>query len=169
MNRESIERFVESWGSMGVLWGINRSMACVHALLLASEQPLGLDDISERLEISRGNTSMCLKELRSWGVIRRVNRRGERKDYYRPEADVWTMLFRIAAQRKRREFDPALEAVRTALEGFAGEGGPVHRRLDEMEKLLGTMDGILIRLLADQDVSRAMLRFLSTQVGEQRG
>ena len=66
---DDLERFIESWGSMGVLWGINRSMARIHALIITSDDPVDLDTVSEELNISRGNASMCLKELRNWGVI----------------------------------------------------------------------------------------------------
>jgi DNA-binding transcriptional regulator GbsR (MarR family) len=165
MEKPALDRFVESWGSMGVLWGINRSMARVHALLLVSEEPLGLDDLAERLQISRGNVSMCLKELRSWGVIRRTHRPGERRDYYLPESDAWSMLFRIASERKKREYDPALAAIREALDEADLGGEEVRRRLRALEELLGTMDRVLVRLLANEEVSRAMLTFLTAQVG----
>ncbi len=164
MDARTVERFVESWGSMGVLWGINRSMARIHALLLASEEPLGLDEIATRLQISRGNTSMCLKELRSWEVIQRVHLPGDRKDYYVSESDVWSMLFRIAAERKRREFDPALASVRDALASSEDDGGPVLERLQQMEELLGTMDRVGTQFLGNEATSRAMLQFLTGQI-----
>jgi DNA-binding transcriptional regulator GbsR (MarR family) len=164
LRSEDLDRFVETWGSMGMLWGINRTMARIHALLLANAHPLSLDEIAERLEISRGNASMSLKELRSWGVIRRVHRRGERKDYYVPESDAWAIVFRIATERKKREFDPALQALRRALESAPGADDEVHKRLAGIESLLATLDHILGRVLADQEISRAMLRFMSAQV-----
>jgi DNA-binding transcriptional regulator GbsR (MarR family) len=164
MDSQTVDRFVESWGSMGVLWGINRSMARIHALLIASAEPLGLDEIATRLQISRGNTSMCLKELRSWEVIQRVHMPGDRKDYYVSESDVWSMLFRIAAERKRREFDPALGSVRDALADSEDDGGPVRERLQQMESLLGTMDRVANQFLANERTSRGMLQFLTGQI-----
>ena len=167
MDEATQAEFIESWGSMGMLWGINRSMARIHALLLVSEKPLGLDEIAARLEISRGNTSMSLKDLRAWGVIRRVHHSGERRDLYVPESDAWKVVFRIAAERKRREFDPALQAVGRALAG-ADEEGEVQARLRDLDQLLGAVDRILTRLLADAGMSQTILRFLTTQVSGRR-
>ena len=164
MNTDASAKFVESWGSMGALWGINRSMARIHALLLATKEPLGLEEITERLEISRGNASMCLKELRHWGVIRRVHLTGERRDYYIAETDVWSMLFRIASERKKREFDPALSALREVLESTESEDDLVKERLGELEEILRAADRLLLRFLASEEASRAMLKFLSAQV-----
>jgi DNA-binding transcriptional regulator GbsR (MarR family) len=155
--------FVESWGSMGSLWGINRSMARVHALLLATKEPLGLEEIASDLRISRGNTSMCLKELRSWGVVRRVHLTGERKDYYIAETDLWSMAFRIASERKKREFDPAVEALRKLLASTGKEDEIVRERLGELEELLASVDRVLQRFLADEGASRAMLKFLAVK------
>lgn len=164
MNTNASAKFVESWGSMGALWGINRSMARIHALLLATKEPLGLEEITEQLEISRGNASMCLKELRHWGVIRRVHLTGERRDYYIAETDVWSMLFRIASERKKREFDPALSALREVLESIESEDDLVKERLGELEEILRAADRLLQRFLASEKASRAMLKFLSAQV-----
>jgi DNA-binding transcriptional regulator GbsR (MarR family) len=156
--------FVESWGSMGALWGINRSMARIHALLLATREPLGLEEISEELEISRGNASTCLKELRHWGVIRRIHLTGERRDYYIAETDVWSMLFGIASERKKREFDPALLALRKAMESTEEGDDLVRERLGELEEILRAIERLLQRFLASEDASRAMLKFFSAQV-----
>jgi len=92
LSREEEDRFIESWGSMGVLWGINRSMARIHALLVTMDEPVDLDQVAQRLNISKGNVSMCLKELRNWGVIQRVNISGDRRDYYVVESDVWRIV-----------------------------------------------------------------------------
>lgn len=162
MKSEALKRWVDTWGAMGVLWGINRSMARVHALLIGADDALTLDDIAETLGISRGNASMCLKELRGWRVIHRVHRVGDRRDFYEPEGDVWRMFFRIAAERKRREFDPALAAVREAL-GSAGVAlsEPVRRRLEDLEQLLNLLDRLGERLLQGEDAVRPLLRLVS--------
>ena len=156
--------FVESWGSMGALWGINRSMARIHALLLATREPLGLEEITKELEISRGNASVCLKELRHWGVIRRVHLTGERRDFYIAETDVWSMLFRIASERKKREFDPALSALREAMQTTDEGDDLIQERLGELEEILRAIERLLQRFLASEDASRAMLKFLSARV-----
>ncbi|MBT3224225.1 MAG: ArsR family transcriptional regulator [Proteobacteria bacterium] len=146
---------------MGVLWGINRSMARVHALLIVSHEPIGLEEVCEELEISRGNASMCLKELRNWGVARRVHISGDRRDYYVTESDVWSMFFKILVQRKKREFDPALQTVREALTTLDDStNSDVGARLSQMEDLLSTIDSVTERFLIDEGSSRSMLRFL---------
>ncbi len=164
MDDKARANFVESWGSMGALWGINRSMARIHALLLATREPLGLEEITEQLEMSRGNASMCLKELRHWGVIRRIHLTGERRDFYIAETDVWSMLFRIASERKKREFDPALAALREVMESTEPGDDLVKERLGELEEILRAFDRLLQRFLASEEASRGMLNFFSTRV-----
>ena len=155
------ERFIETWGSMGVLWGINRSMARIHAFLITSDEPAGLDTIAESLKISRGNASMCLKELRHWGVIRRVHSPGERRDFYVAEPDAFKMFYLIGQERKKREFDPALSSVRLLLsEGVPGKDKGVRARLRGLERLLTTIDKILNKCLEDEKMTRAVLNIL---------
>lgn len=154
------QRFVEAWGAMGSLWGINRSVARVHALLMASEEPISLDEIAERLQISKGNASMSLRELRNFGVVRQVEVPGDRRDFYVTEPDVWTMFFRILGERKRREFDPALRAIR-GLVGEANATGAVRGRLEQMADLLTTVEGVVNRFLQDPQSSRSALAFVA--------
>jgi DNA-binding transcriptional regulator GbsR (MarR family) len=104
--------FIRRWGEMGQTWGINRTMAEIHALLYITAQPLCTDDVMERLHISRGNASMSLRALCEWGIIRRLHKRGERREYFESLSDVWEMFSIIAAERKRREMDPVLETIR---------------------------------------------------------
>jgi len=161
VDSEERDRFVESWGSMGILWGINRSMARIHALLLISEKPVDAEAIGESLNISRGNVSMCLKELRNWGVVQRVNLSGERKDYYQTEPDTWNMLYRIAVGRKTREFDPALHALRHLMaETDTSSSKNVHERLTQIEEILTTLDHVIARFLESESGSKTMLDFI---------
>jgi DNA-binding transcriptional regulator GbsR (MarR family) len=156
-----IEQFIESWGSLGVLWGINRSMARIHAFLLTSEDPTDLDAIAESLQISRGNASMCLKELRNWGIIQRVHSAGDRRDYYVAEPDALKMFFEIGRERKKREFDPALHAVRLLLaEGDTEKQMTVHRRLTGIERMMTTIDRIMNKVLEDERMTKAVLNIL---------
>ncbi|WP_242337448.1 MULTISPECIES: GbsR/MarR family transcriptional regulator [Anaeromyxobacter] len=157
---ETVQRFVEAWGAMGSLWGINRSVARVHALLMATEEPLALEEIAERLQISKGNASMSLRELRTFGVVRQVEVAGERRDFYVTEPDVWLMFFRILKERKRREFDPALEAIH-ALVDAPGATGAVRGRLEQMADLLTTVEGVVNRFLQDPQSSRSALAFIA--------
>src|SRR3981081_1863682 len=104
--------FIRRWGEMGATWGINRTMAEIHALLYIVGLPLCTDDVMDRLNISRGNASMSLRALCAWGIIRRLHKRGERREYFESLTDVWEMFSIIAAERKRREMDPVLETIK---------------------------------------------------------
>ncbi len=105
------DRFIACWGKMGSAWGISRTMAEVHALLFISGEPLCTDDIMERLEISRGNASMSLRALLEWGVVARAHRRGDRKEYFTAEQDVWAMFRAVVRERMKREADPTLASL----------------------------------------------------------
>ena len=110
--RVTQDLFIRRWGEMGQTWGINRTMAEIHALLYIMGQPCCTDDVMERLNISRGNASMSLRGLCDWGIIRRLHKRGERREYFESLTDVWEIFSIIAAERKRREMDPVLETIR---------------------------------------------------------
>ncbi len=163
-NGQAIDNFIESWGAMGSIWGINTSTGRIHALLMTSTTPLSLDDISTRLKISRGNASMCLKELRSWAVIDLIKEPGDRRDYYASKSDVRKMFLAIARERKRREFDPLVEMVQTTLRELKEETGDredeVQTRLEQMEELLTTIKSIGDRLLSDERTALASLPLL---------
>ena len=109
------ERFILHWGEMGSLWGINRTMAQIHALLFISPEPLSANDIMDELQISRGNVSMGLRELIAWGIVNRVHVKGERREFYTTEKDVWKMFRIIARERKRREVDPTIDVLRQSM------------------------------------------------------
>src|SRR3954447_15469626 len=110
--RTSQDLFIRRWGEMGQTWGINRTMAEIHALAYITGQPQCTDDVMERLNISRGNASMSLRALCDWGIIRRMHKRGERREFFESVGDVWEMFSIIAAERKRREMDPVLETIK---------------------------------------------------------
>jgi DNA-binding transcriptional regulator GbsR (MarR family) len=109
------DKFILHWGEQGSLWGINRTMAQVHALLFISENPLSANEIMDELQISRGNVSMALRELIAWGIVNRVHIKGERKEFYTTEKDVWTMFRIIARERKKREVDPTINILRESM------------------------------------------------------
>src|SRR5688572_13564246 len=110
--RTAQDLFIRRWGEMGQTWGINRTQAEIHALCYITAVPQCTDDVMERLNISRGNASMSLRALCDWGIIRRLHKRGERREYFESLTDVWEMFSIIAAERKRREMDPVLETIR---------------------------------------------------------
>src|SRR5437763_11086844 len=106
------DRFVDLWDTMSSLWGISPTMARIHGLLYLTGQAMSMDDIMARLAISRGNVSMNLSKLVEWGLVRRVHKRGDRREYYESLSDVWEMFTLVASQRKRREIDPILNTLR---------------------------------------------------------
>lgn len=149
-----VERFVVHWGEMGNAWGVNRSVAQIHALLYLSESPLTAEDIAERLGMARSNVSTSLRELLTWNLIRRVHAMGDRRDHYEAEADMFEMVRRIALGRKAREIDPALAVLRNcAAEAKADASVPagIRRRLSAMLDFTETVDrsfGEIMRLPA---------------------
>lgn len=162
MADNAVDGFVESWGAMGGLWGVNTSVARVHALLLATDRAWCLDEIAERLSISRSNVSTCLKELRGWGVIRKQIQPGDRREFWTSEPDVWKMLFSIVRERKKREFDPAFAAVGEALAQARSLASPLATgRLEQMEEMMNTMNVMAERVLSDEERAREMLSFLT--------
>ena len=117
----AIEQFVLHWGDLGGQWGVNRSVSQIHALLYVSEQPLTAEEIAGVLGIARSNVSNSLRELLGWDLVRRVPVRGDRREHFIAEADVWEMVRRIAAGRKAREFDPAIAVLRACVAETEGD------------------------------------------------
>jgi DNA-binding transcriptional regulator GbsR (MarR family) len=109
------QKFVLHWGEMGTRWGINRTVAQVHALLFLSEQPLPADEIADTLGIARSNTSTSLRELQNWGIVRVVHVLGDRRDHFESMQDVFAMFRAIARKRKKREIDPTVQVLRDCL------------------------------------------------------
>lgn len=103
---EAKDKFIRAWGKLGSSWGINRTMAQVHALLLVSPEPLSAEDIMSELKISRGNVNMNLRELMNWGLVEKEHVRGERREYFSAEKDIWKVAMQIAKERKKRELEP---------------------------------------------------------------
>jgi DNA-binding transcriptional regulator GbsR (MarR family) len=139
----TVEKFILHWGDMGGQWGVNRSVAQIHALLYLSERPLTAEEIADTLGIARSNVSNSLKELIVWKLIRRVPVLGDRRDRYEAETDIWQMVLRIAQGRKEREIDPAaaaLRACRAEAEGDSRVSPVARRRLAEMEEFVGTLN-----------------------------
>ncbi len=153
------DRFLLHWGEMGTRWGVNRTVAQVHALLFISAEPVSAPDIMAALTISRGNVSMALKELEGWGLVQRVLVKGERKEYYTTEKDVWALFRRVAAERKRREIDPTLGVLRECVIELddlpAGEGTYERQQLGQMLEFFEVGDEVFQRLEAQNP--RALL------------
>ncbi|WP_027380660.1 GbsR/MarR family transcriptional regulator [Chryseobacterium daeguense] len=105
---EAKEKYIQTWGTFATNWGINRTMAQVHALLLANGKPLSTDEVMEQLEISRGNANMNLRALMDWGIVKKEFVKGERKEYFVAEKDVWFLFKQITKERRKREIEPVI-------------------------------------------------------------
>ncbi len=155
------DRFIAVWGQMGSTWGVSRTMAEVHALLFIVGEPMCTDDVMERLAISRGNASMSLRALVDWGILARVHKRGDRKEYFQAEGDPWVILRAVVAERMKREMHPVLAGlaeIRDATEPGRAGGGAVdavqagriashNERLESMIEVLGLLSGLGEKLL----------------------
>lgn len=158
------DRFVRSWGEMASRWGINKTMARVHALLMISESPLSTDEVMERLAISRGNANMNLRGLLDWGLIRRVSLGSERKEYFESEKDVWNMCCRIARERKKREIEPVIGTLQECLKeaGSGKDAAAFRRRLTDLLELVNMLDFVLGKVAAQEknDVLPRVLKLM---------
>ncbi len=138
--KQAREEFIAQWGALGTQWGINRTMAQIHALLMTSPQPLCTDDVMQELEVSRGNAHTNLKELVNWGLIRMIVIKGERRDFYEAEKDVWQMFTIIARERKRREIEPALALLNKCAEETkdmkSAEAKAFHNQVKQLEEFV---------------------------------
>jgi DNA-binding transcriptional regulator GbsR (MarR family) len=134
------EKFILHWGEMGTKWGINRTVAQVHALLHVSGKPLNAEDITETLGVARSNVSTSLKELQGWGIVKVVHVMGDRRDHFESVHDVWTLFQIIMDERKRREMDPTVAALKECVEAARGENDELAtRRLAELAEFVETM------------------------------
>ncbi|MDX9910569.1 MAG: ArsR family transcriptional regulator [Phycisphaerales bacterium] len=143
--RDLQDRFVAAWGQMGSVWGISRTMAEVHALLYVTGQPLCTDDVMERLQISRGNASMSLRALLDWGIIARTHKRGDRKEYFVAEQDVWAMVRAILRERLKREVNPLLASLYEIREDAPRDGEAIaehNARLDALIEFFETAESL---------------------------
>lgn len=149
------QEFVDLWRRMSSLWGISPTMAEIHGLLFITGDVLTMDDIMERLKISRGNVSMNLSKLVEWGLVRRVHKRGDRRDHYESLHETWEMFVLVAEQRRRREIDPILNTLRQceaqlspgrlAEEAEAPATVGRRRRIQDLLALLSLMDTLVSR------------------------
>jgi len=162
--REPQDRFIAVWGQMGAAWGISRTMAEVHALLFIAGSPMNTDEIMDRLQISRGNASMSLRALTDWGIVSRSHKRGDRKEYFIAEQDVWALFRAIVRERMKREIDPMLAQLFeirdiTGVETSRGKSSGTtpderrailehNQRLDAMLEFFKTLDAFSRRFVS---------------------
>ncbi len=156
------ERFIAEWGGLGPAWGVNRTMSQIHALTMVSLAPMNTDQIMEALGISRGNAHGNIQLLCSWGLLRKLSLRGDRKDYYEAEKDVWRVVQAIVRERKRKEFEPVLATLTSCLESTKGlrdkESRAFRKQLSDLREFAAMGDRVADRV--GRMESTAILRWL---------
>lgn len=163
---------VRHWGEMSGYWGINRTMAEIHALLFISTEPLCTDDVMQQLQISRGNASMNLRGLVDWGLIRRVHKLGDRKEYFQADTDIWHMFETIMRERRRREVEPIVATIDRCLQVMEGSApadadpariAECRKRLEHLRSFLAGMSRLFEAVLRCGGSSIAdLLRLIET-------
>lgn len=153
------DEFICQWGALSSSWGVNRTMAQIHALLLVSPEPMCTDRIMEELKISRGNAHGNLKELVNWGIVKSLYFKGERKEYFEAEKDVWRMFCTITRQRKRREIDSALEVLKDCAARTREHECPncraFHSQMENLTEFVAMISSLMDKL-ADSEQSQAI-------------
>lgn len=149
---EGKAKFIESWGKLGCNWGVSRTMAQVHALLLVSCRPLCADNIMEALQISRGNVNMNVHALMDWGLVHKVLKQGDRKDYFEAEKDMVAMIKQIILQRKRKELDPMVKVLEeiSCVESRCPDSEEFCRMVKELRRFSRKADTTLEHLLSSE-------------------
>ncbi len=144
------QKFILHWGEMGTKWGINRTVAQVHALLFISPKPVPADEIAETLAVARSNVSTSLRELQGWGIVRVVHVLGDRRDHFDTSKDVWEIFRTVSEERKRREIDPTLRVLGECVQELKSapqSEACTRERLESMLDFLTTMSGLFDEVL----------------------
>jgi DNA-binding transcriptional regulator GbsR (MarR family) len=154
---ETRDQFIQTWGELGVRWGISKTMAQLHALLLVSLRPLSYDEVIETLHISRGNAHNNIHNLLEWELISKVEIEGDKKDYFVAEKDVYKIFHKILIHRKRDELDPLIDQLRTLsdLEPDCQEGRNLKKMINDLTFISEKADSML-NLLLKSDISWLM-------------
>jgi len=164
---DAVERFILHWGDMGSQWGVNRSVSQIHALLYLSERPLTAEEVAAALGLARSNVSNSIRELMAWDLIRRVPVKGDRREHFEAETEVWEIAMRIAAVRKEREIDPAVDALKACV-ADADRDPKLHpvaaRRLKDMLGFVETLDRWYAQMLTVPKPKLAALMRLGARV-----
>lgn len=162
---EAKDKFISTWGSLGTLWGINKAMAQIQALLFISTKPLSMEDIMEELKISRGNTSMNLRQLIDWGIVTKELIAGERKEYFSTEKDVQELARHIAKERSRREIQPVIKVLKE-VSSIKNDGTAKTKELIKQTKALhelaSTADAMLHKVVNQEQnwITKSILKII---------
>lgn len=163
--QEAKDKFINTWGSLGTLWGINKAMAQIQALLFISTKPLSMEEIMEELQISRGNTSMNLRQLMDWGIVTKELIPGERKDFFTTEKDVEELARIVAKERSRREIKPVIKVL-SDVSSIKDDGTEKTKELIKQTKALKELTDnldVLINKLVDQKqnwITKSLLKLI---------
>ena len=159
------DRFLRAWGQLGTNWGISRTMAQIHALLLTSEDALSTEEIMEALSISRGNANMNTRALLDWGLVYKDFRSGERREFFYAEKDIWKVSRQIARERRKRELEPALKILEEIMEEFDEKGVEANNfrsRVKEIHDFSSRIDALLEKFIKSEN--SWFLKLISTFV-----
>lgn len=162
---EAKEKFISTWGSLGSMWGINKAMAQIQALLFISTKPLSMEDIMSELKISRGNTSMNLRQLMDWGIVKKELVPGERREFFTTEKDVEELARQIAKERSRREIKPVIKTLEE-VSSVTDDGSPKTKELIKQTKALhemaNTVDSLLNKVANQQKnwITKSLLKLI---------
>ncbi|MPS66674.1 MAG: transcriptional regulator [Chryseobacterium sp.] len=150
---EAKEKYIQTWGTLATNWGINRTMAQVHALLLAEGKPLSTDEVMEMLAISRGNANMNLRNLMDWGLVRKELMKGDRKEYFFAERDMWYLFKQLVKERKKREIEPVLSSISELknIDENTEEAQRFSALMEEMENVTGKVFNIMDLAIKSDD------------------
>lgn len=152
---EGKDKFIAAWGGLASNWGVSRTMAQVHALLLLAPEPLCADEIMEELKISRGNVNMNVRALIDWGLVFKEIRQGERKEYFKAEKDMWKVFCQIIINRKRKELDPMIEVLNdiSIVDGKSEEAQEFSKVINDLKQYTSKADKALENLAGDKAMS----------------
>ena len=151
---EAKEKYIQTWGTFATSWGINRTMAQVHALLLANGKPLSTDEVMELLEISRGNANMNLRALMDWGIVKKEFIKGDRKEYFTAEKDVWFLFKQITKERRKREIEPVvsfLEELKNIEDSDSAEAKEFIKLMDDFSNVTSKINNIMDLAIKSDD------------------
>ena len=174
---ESIDLFTQGWGEISSFWGINRVMAQLYALLFSSDKPLKLDDMSERLGISRSNVSTNIRALKDWGVIRKKLVKGDRRDFYEIDDDIWKVIIQFIRERKKRELEPiitvmnkSIQLIDTSKEKMSDPERETAQifltRLKNLEKISSVVNFMLEQFLVGKEINSGTLKEVEIETVE---
>lgn len=154
--QDAKQQFIDTWGALGSEWGINKSVAQVHALLLSASDPLSTDEIMEKLVISRGNANMSIRQLVDYGIVYKKHIAGDRKEYFVAEKDVLKWAMKIAVMRKKKELDPVMDILKEITQATEDDktedGKAFHQTVKEIQQLTDQLETIANKIFQSNRV-----------------